>query len=118
MIEVRKLEKTEFVQLAKIEEGFCPDPEKSIVVVALNDNRIIGRLFLLAPTHIEGAWVHERFRGETVLKRMVDCLEHEARSAGVGKLLAYGTVDTDDYLQRLGFSLKPLTVWEKNIAHS
>jgi N-acetylglutamate synthase-like GNAT family acetyltransferase len=118
MIEVRKLEALEYRDLAAIEEGFCPNPEKSIVIVAKHEQRIIGRLMLVAPTHIEGAWVHEDFRGETVLKRMVECLEREAKKAGIGKLFAYGTEETNDYLRRLGFAPVPWTVWEKTLAHS
>lgn len=116
MIEVRKLESAEFPEVAEIAEGLRLEPEKSIVVVAKHKERIIGRLVLIAPTHIEGAWVHEDFRGQTVLKRMVECLENEARKSGIGKLFAYGTVETDGYLQRLGFARKPWTVWEKMLA--
>jgi len=104
-----------FSILSTVEEGFMPICDKSIVVVAKSGEEIIGRLMLLSPAHVEGAWIDERFRGGRLLKRMMDEMESQAKHEGLAKLMAYGHSINEDYLERLGFVKRPLTVWEKRL---
>ena len=112
---VERLAPKDFEVLATVEEGFMPLCDKSIVVVAKSGDEIVGRLMLLSPAHVEGAWIDERFRGGTLLKRMMEEMEVQAKREGLGKLMAYGNAINEDYLSRLGFTQRPLTVWEKRL---
>jgi N-acetylglutamate synthase-like GNAT family acetyltransferase len=110
---VERLASKDFSVLAKVEEGFMPVCDKSIVVVAKKNTEIIGRLLLVSPAHVEGAWVRDDFRNGFVLARMMEKLEEEAKREGLSKLMAYGNPINEDYLERLYFTRIPLTVWEK-----
>jgi hypothetical protein len=110
---IERLAAKDFSVLAKVEEGFMPACDKSIVIVAKNANEIVGRLLLVSPAHVEGAWVREDFRNGFVLARMMEKLEEEAKREGLSKLMAYGNPINEDYLERLYFTRIPLTVWEK-----
>lgn len=112
---IERLAARNFYVLSTVEEGFIPICDKSIIVVAKNGEEIIGRLMLISPAHVEGAWIHERFRGGMILKKMMTELELQARCEGLTKLMAYGNKFNEDYLQRLGFVRRPLTVWEKSL---
>jgi N-acetylglutamate synthase-like GNAT family acetyltransferase len=116
MIEIRRLHPSEFDLLKGYADGFCPDAEKSVALVAENDTHIIGRIFLIAPVHCEGPHVDNAWRGGPLFKRLVDAAELEARSEGVNKLMAYAVDPTMEmYLKRLGYSKMDLTVWSKEL---
>lgn len=112
---VERLAAKDFKILSTVEEGFVPLSDKTIVVVAKCGAGIVGRLLLLSPAHVEGAWIDSRFRGGTLLKRMMDEMERQAKREGLKKLMAYGNPLNEDYLERLGFAQRPLTVWEKQL---
>jgi len=112
--EVRKLEEAEFDLLLKVEEGYRPDPRYSIAVVAESEGQIVGRMLLISPAHIEGTWVAESFRKGTTGIRMMRFMENEAKAIGLEKILAYAESDeVANYLSRLGYSQRKVTVWEK-----
>lgn len=115
-MKVRKLEPSEYPLLELVHEGFRPDPDMSIALVVEKDNDIVGRVFLLAPAHIEGPWVREDLRGGYVGKLLIDAAEKEARLRGITRLFAYA-VDgqIENYLERLGFEKSPMTVWTKEL---
>ena len=116
--EIRKLADDEFDVLKTVEEGYCPDPRYSIAVVAQSEGQIVGRMLLISPAHIEGTWVAESFRKGTTGVRMMRFMEGEARSIGLTKVLAYAeTEDVADYLSRLGYKQRKVTVWEKELCH-
>lgn len=116
MIEVERLHPSEFDLLHSIDDGFQPDPEKSIVVVARNESRIIGRIALVAPTHVEAIFVERAWRNSPVFKRLVDAVEMEARAEGIKTLLAYAVNDQmADYISRLGYTKMPLQVYGKEL---
>lgn len=115
MSDVRVLDPSEFDRLKTIEEGFVPDSEQAVVIVAEEEGEIIGRTMLLTIAHVEGTWVHPEHRKGTVLARLIQKLEREAKTKGLTKILAYSFPDTDDYLHRLGFTEEPFTVWSKEI---
>ena len=116
MITVERLHPSEFDLLEKFADGFRPDPDRSVVIVARNEAGIIGRSCIIAPAHIEGTHIEERYRGGTLLKQLIQCVEVEAKAEGISQLLAYSdNCQVDDYLERLGYKQMRLTVWEKRL---
>ncbi len=116
MITIERLPPEQFDSLEAIEEGFRPDPSSSIAVVAKYDGEIIGRLMLLPVAHVEGAWVHERFRNGTILERMTKEIEKQAREAGISTVFVYSqTAEMDGYIERLGYDRSPLRVFRKEL---
>jgi len=116
LIEIRRLGELEYHKLAHVDDGFIPQVDKSIAVIAENEHHIIGRIFLVAPVHAEGVFVEEPWRGGTVLKRLVEAAELEARAEGITKLLCYAKdAKMENYIQRLGYKHFPVTVWEKGL---
>ena len=117
MIKLMRLHSSEFDLLKDFEDGFCPDPDRSIAVVARNASRIIGRIFLLAPAHVEGVFVEQAWRGGPVMKQLVDAIELEARAEGITKLFAYAKdEEMAGYIERLGYMKLPMTVFSKGIS--
>ena len=117
-MQLRRLSSTEYYEvLPKLHEGFCPDPNISIAIVAEMCDQIVGRIFLLSPVHIEGPWIRETERSKTLGHGLSIALikeaENEAKKLGITKLFAYGTEETEAALQRLGFNLSRMSVWEK-----
>ena len=116
MITVERLPAEEYDELLELEEGFKPDPEKSITVVAKNDGVIIGRMMLLNLAHVEAAWVNEDYRSGSLLQRMTKMIEEEARKLGIATVFVYSeTHEMDDYIQRLGYERSPLRVFRKEL---
>jgi N-acetylglutamate synthase-like GNAT family acetyltransferase len=106
----------EYPQLKSIHEGFCPDAATSVALVAKQDGEIVGRIFLLAPTHVEGPWIREDLRGGLILNQLVATAEREAKSRGISKVFAYAADDKlAGYIARLGYQKEPYTVWTKEI---
>lgn len=116
MIEIRRLHPSEYDLLKTFGDGYCPDPEHSVAVVAENAGRIIGRIFLVSPVHCEGIFVEHPWRNSPVFKRLVDAIELEARAEGIKSLHAYAINEQmADYIARLGYTKMPLTVFGKEI---
>ena len=113
---VERLAADDYPALKNVSDGFVPDPANSIAIVAKDSGEIVGRIFIVAPAHIEGPWIAPAKRGGMLLVHLISRAEREARKAGIKKLMAYGTSpQTEDYLKRLGFGQLPLTVWAKDI---
>lgn len=113
---IRTLGADEFVKLETVSDGIVPDPEITIALVAEKDSGIVARMFLMAPAHIEGTWIHEDARHGTLGKRLMDRMEIEAKKSGISKLFAYiAEPAIEDYVDRLGFVKQPVTVWMKEI---
>lgn len=116
MISIERLPAEQFDELLRIQEGFRPDPEHSIVVVAKQDGQIIGRMFLLEMAHVEGTWVHDRFRNGTILAKLMAELEKEARGAALKTIFAYSqTKKIGEYIERLGYVPTELKVFRKDL---
>lgn len=114
MTTVERLTPENYGQLLTVEEGWSPDPANSIVVVAREGNRIVGRTMLVRPFHVEGTWVDEDFRYGMTGIRLLKELEKQAKTEGLTKILAYAMEKTiEGYLQRMGYRKSILTVWEK-----
>ena len=116
MIEILQLEKSEFPILRTIEEGYCPDPNSSIALIAKDGDEIVARMLLIAPAHIEGTWIKESHRGGAIFFRLMSQMEICAKRAGMKKVFAYiAAPEIEDYVGRLGYSRVPVTVWGKDL---
>jgi hypothetical protein len=117
MIEIRRLHASEFDLLKEVDDGFTPDPEKSIAMVAANGSRLVSRLFVLAPSHVEGIWIEPDLRGGDLFKRMMDAVEIEARSEGIKKMLAYSVrPEIGHYIEkRCKYVKQPWSVYAKEL---
>lgn len=116
MIEIRRLHPSEFDLLSEVDDGFTPDPGKSIALVAQNSGGIVGRIFLVAPSHVEGPFIEKAWRGGLLFKRLVDAIEIEARAEGVKKIMAYAAnIEMENYILRLGYKKLPMSVWAKEL---
>jgi N-acetylglutamate synthase-like GNAT family acetyltransferase len=111
---IKRLAPAEYEQLRNVEEGYVPDPAHSIVIMALNEKEIIGRVLLIRPFHIEGTWIDPRFRRGTVGIRMFRLLEEEAKQAGLVKIFSYAqSSEVEGYLERMKYEKIPVSVWTK-----
>lgn len=116
MIKMRKLDESEYPRLAHVAEGYIPPADRSIVMIAENDGEITGRIILVSPTHIEGPWIRDDKRCGVIGMRLIEAAEREAKKIGIRTLFAYAvSSEIEDYLGRLGFGKKDLTVWSKEI---
>ena len=115
MIEFKRLEPGEWDLLGNDEP--LPDAKKAIALVAVDqDGDLAGRVFLVAPAHIEGIYVDRKWRGSTIMQRLVAKAEGEARRLGLTQLLAFAKDEImEDYIDRLGYEKLPLTVWQKSL---
>lgn len=116
MIEIHKLGADEYPALCQIADGFNPDPKCSVALLAKDGEEVLGRIFLVAPVHLEGPWVREDARGRAILWRLVERAREEAKAMGITRLLAFGAgAQMEDYLKRADFKKLNLTVWAKEI---
>ena len=91
-----------------------PTPDQCIAVVAVEETRPIGRAFLVSPVHVEGIWIEPKKRNQTVMKRLVEAIESEARIMRLEYVFAYAVdKQTEDYINRLGYEKLSWTVWRK-----
>ncbi len=116
MIHIDRIDRNGYEQLATVQEGYIPDPDNSIVVLAKDKNEIVGRTMLIRPWHIEGTWLKEGKRRGVVGHLMLNKLEQEAKSAGISQLFSYAMQpEIEGYLERMGYKKQPVTVWTKDI---
>jgi N-acetylglutamate synthase-like GNAT family acetyltransferase len=117
MIEIKRLEKKEWGILNSVDDGFSPHPENSIAIVAFNEHGdIIGRIFLVAPAHLEGIFVDHPWRNRMVMGQLVERAEKEAMDAGITKVFAYAVNEQmEDYITRLGYKKSDLVVYFKDL---
>ena len=112
---IEELNPAQFDVLRTVHEGFVP-PDGSAAIVARDGGEIVGRVFLMAPVHVEGPWVKEDLRGHTLGYRLMEAAAQKAKECGVSKLFAYAADATlANYLGRLGYKQEPFTVWTKEI---
>lgn len=116
VVQIVRLLPSQYDELLNVQDGYRPEPSQSIVVVVKDNQKIVGRTMLIRPWHIEGTWIDEAFRNGTAGPRMIQKLEEQARIEGISKLFSYSnTPEISNYLQRLGFSVLPVSILEKNI---
>lgn len=111
---IRVLPPNEYPRLAAVEEGYVPDPNNAVVLVAEEDGEIVGRWFLVVMPHVEGIWIRPDKRGGTLGYRLEKAMCTEAKDAGLERILAFADNDTHvDYMTRLGWKKLPFTVMTK-----
>jgi hypothetical protein len=117
LIEIARLNPSGFDELKQVDDGFVPNPDHSIVVVARNEQRIIGRLFAMSPSHVEGVYIEERYRGGSLFKELMEAMEVELRAEKISKVLAYAVrPEIANYLERrCGYSKLSWTVMSKDL---
>lgn len=116
MIEIERLHPSEFDLLRNIGDGHIPAPDASIVLVARNDSRIVGRISLMAPTHAEGIYIEPEYRGKQLFSRLMAAVEIEAKAEGITELFAYAiNSQIENYLLRTGYRLRPWSVFSKEL---
>lgn len=117
MIEIARLNPSGFDELKQVDDGFVPNPDHSIVVVARNEQRIIGRLFAMSPVHVEGIFVEERYRGGNLFKDMMSAMEVELRAEKIRKALAFSVrPEIGHYIERkCGYTKLPWAVYERTL---
>ena len=113
MIGVRRADPDD---LARIHEP-APDPAKAITIIAEDERgNIVGRIMLVGVMHVEGIFVDPKWRGSTVMQRLVEEAEREARELGLTQVLAFGaSKEMEGYIERLGYNLMPFSIWEKKL---
>ena len=118
MIEIARLHPSEFDLLKEVDDGFTPNPERSVAIAGRNKERIVSRLFVMAPAHVEGIFVDPMYRGGDLFKRMMDAAEIEARAEGLQKLFAYSVrPEIGHYIERrCGYTKQPWVVYSKELA--
>lgn len=113
---IRRLAPGEWDLLPREDGEFIPSPTQSVCVVALEGNEIVGRIFLVAPVHAEGIFIDERWRNQTLMARLVEKAEEEARAMCLKKLFAYAASSAmEDYIERLGYKREPWAVFSKEL---
>lgn len=94
-------------------------PDGAIVLYAVEDEEIVGRQAYLLFPHLEGAWVRGDKRGTSLAFRLVREMEKTVAETGYPAVFAYA-LDTHPevagYLERMGYSKLPLTVWTKPVS--
>ena len=115
-ISIRRLKPVEYEKLLSVGDGYTPDPNRSVTVVAENGHHIIGRIFLVAPAHVEAVYIEPPWRNGPTFKSLVDAIEIEARAEGISRVLAYAKDnEMADYISRLGYEKLPVTVYKKDL---
>ena len=90
--------------------------ESCVTVIAVDQDQTVGRVFMVAPTHVEGIWIDPNYRNAHVMKRLVDRVEDEARLLKISRVFAYATDETmESYIERLGYTKLDWTVWQKDL---
>lgn len=116
MVKIERLTPRDFHLLKNIGDGFTPDSQRSVAIVALHDDGIIGRLFIVSPAHVEGAFVEKPWRNTPVFPMLMKRAELEAHKEGITQLLAFAKDEViADYVERLHYKKLPLTVWSKQL---
>jgi GNAT superfamily N-acetyltransferase len=113
-LEIRTLNAAEIAQAEAIDGIDMPDG--TLFIGAIEDGEIVGRIMMLSLVHLEGTWVHERYRGGTLAARLVKKAEEGLRTLGVTHVIAYtpeSNPKIGEYMQRFGYTRFPVTTWQK-----
>lgn len=113
---IKVLAPNEYQILAQAPDGVIPDPDWSIAIAEIEDDKLIGRLFMMIVPHIEGPWIEPGYRKGRMLRDMEETLIEEMTSRGLKKLFAFAPdEEIESYLERSGYVKQPYTVWAKEI---
>ena len=116
-MEIRILKSDEYDLLDEL-----PDPDKiklspnnTIVAVALDGDKIVGRLAILNLPHLELLWINPEYRNGLILRRLEQTLINKLKNMGAGLALAFAVnKKMESYLSRLDYT-EIATVWKKEL---
>jgi N-acetylglutamate synthase-like GNAT family acetyltransferase len=90
--------------------------DRQIEFILKSGDDFVGRIYLMAPLHLEGVELDQKWRSSIAFKKLVDAAETEAKGMGLTHVLAFGKDSTmEDYIQRLGYERLSLSVWRKEL---
>lgn len=116
MITVKRLDASNWGILLQSPDGVVLNPAMTTAVVALNENdEMVGRMYLCLMPHIEGTWVRDDYRSGSVGFRLEKEMEKVCKELGVSKVMAYCGPELETYMERLGFTKAPVSVWVKEM---
>ena len=100
-------------------EQRVPWPIDSIIMYAMEDGKIVGRMGVMSIKFIEGTWVDESKRSTSLAFRMMKQMEAVLRES-LGSTHAMALVydeqpEVGDYLARVGFERFPVIVYSKEL---
>jgi hypothetical protein len=114
-MQLRWLKADEYETLAKIPDKADLSPENTLVAVAVQDEKIVGRMVLISLPHIECAWVAPEHRGGILAARLETFCEQRLASLGASKMLAIAVDEKiESYFKRRDY-VRLGTVWMKEI---
>ena len=119
-VTIRILPAIEYIRLKDIEEGFIPNPDGSVVVVAEDeDGEICGRIMLVPFLHLDGIWLREDKRKGRVMikmeKALVELMEDNDIS---GVQVDVYVTKMEEYLSRWGYEKsKIISVFRKEFSN-
>jgi len=115
---IRRLPVEDWPLLRLFPDQVAPKPKDCIALVAQAESgELLGRIFLLAPVHIEGLYVSPSRRGTALMSDLVEKAEQEARNLGVSTAFAYADgIQMENYIERLCYSRERWSVWRKELA--
>jgi hypothetical protein len=100
-------------ELPPMEIG-CLSPANSIALVARDNGRIVGCIFLAQPLHAEGVWEAPGHIG--LGAKLIEAAGTEAKKFGCTKLFGYAVNEAmGRYFRRLGCTKTDLEVWSKEL---
>lgn len=116
----------DFVQLEGLAaQEIDPDgikwPANSIVLYAIEEGKVVGRIGYLYLPHIEATWIAEDKRGGTLAARLVKKMEEIVQESGSPAIFAYSydnQPEVGGYLARQGYTRLPLSVHMKTFKES
>lgn len=94
-------------------------PDGTLVLYAVEQGEIVGRQAYLLLPHLEGNWVKEEKRGSTLGYRLVRKMEERVAESGYPVVFAYALdsqPEVGDYLERMGYSRQPVSLWMKEVS--
>ena len=115
---IKLLEGEERAQALSVDGFTIPVPPETLVLGAVEDGRVVGRIMLLQMLHLEGTWVAEDKRGSTLAPRLVKAAEELLVRCGSTHAIAYtpeSNPQIGQYLERFGYSRFPVTTWQKSL---
>jgi N-acetylglutamate synthase-like GNAT family acetyltransferase len=116
-MEIRWLRFDEYHKLDSIpnHDSVSLNPDNSLVVVAVKDEEIIGRMVIINLPHIECAWVAPEHRGGILASSLEKACINRLKELGASKMLAIAiNEEIESYFDRRGYK-KLGTVWIKEI---
>jgi hypothetical protein len=116
-MEIRWLAADEYGKLDQIPADHAAqlNPDNTLVAVAVEDDRIIGRAVLISLPHLECIWVDSDHRNGTLGARLESFCAEKLAGLGARQMLAVAVNDKiADYLKRLNYSHLG-SIWIKEI---